>query len=528
MKVILRGVLIVVVALAAACLGPGSVSQSPGNTLYYVDSLSGDDGNSGRSSDLAWKTLDPVNETAFASGDKILFKAGSRYSGRLAPKGSGSESAPVVVGVYGDGPRPRIDAEGRYGEALLLNNQEYWEVSGLELTNEGRERVPFRYGVRVAAWDFGIVHHIYLKDLFVHDVNGSLIKEDRGEGHGILWENGGKRIPSRFDGLRIEKCHLLRTDRNGISGYSENSDRESWFPSLNVVIRENLLQDIGGDGIKVWGCDGAVVEHNRLEGGRTRCDDYAAGIWPWSSDNTLIQFNEVSGVKGTKDGQAFDSDGNCMNTIFQYNYSHDNEGGFMLICSSGNWKLPRMVPNTGTIVRYNISQGDQVRTFHIAGTIEDAQIYNNVFYVSKDQMVDVLLFSDWDGWSQGVSFENNIVYSEGTARYRHATARIEDGLFKTEDGFGLSLNNRFENNVYFGKQEALPPDARAYRKDPLLVDPGSGGTGFDSLNGYQLQAASPCIDAGIQIDGNGGRDFWGNPVPEEGKPDIGANERQPK
>ena len=34
-----------------------------------------------------------------------------------------------------------------------------------------------------------------------------------------------------------------------------------------------------------------------------------------------------SGLKGTKDGQAFDTDGYCHNTLFQYNYSHDNDDG---------------------------------------------------------------------------------------------------------------------------------------------------------------------------------------------------------
>ena len=33
----------------------------------------------------------------------------------------------------------------------------------------------------------------------------------------------------------------------------------------------------------------------------------AAGIWPWSCDNTLVQFNEVSGHKAPWDAQGFDS-----------------------------------------------------------------------------------------------------------------------------------------------------------------------------------------------------------------------------
>jgi len=525
MRVSLRVLSLVLVAVTAGCSKTSIPVDSPGNTVYYLDSKSGDDSNTGRSETEAWATLGPVNKVVFAPGDRILFRAGSRWTGQLAPKGSGSEAAPIVVDVYGEGERPRIDAEGNFGETLLLSNQEFWEVNGLELTNEGRERKPFRYGVRVAAWDCGTMHHIYLKNLFVHDVNGSLVKEDRGEGHGILWENGGKSKPSRFDGLRIEDCRLLRTDRNGISGYGEHSDRQGWFPNLNVVIRQNVLEDIGGDGIKVWGCDGALVEHNRLDGGRRRCEDYAAGIWPWSSDNTLIQFNEVSGMKGTKDGEAFDSDGNSKNTVFQFNYSHDNDGGFMLICSSGTWTLPSMVPNTGTIVRYNISQNDAVRTFHIAGPIQDARIYNNVFYIGKDQVVDVLLFTDWDGWSQGISFENNLVYSEGMARYRHATAGIPEGLFETAEGLGPSRNNRIENNLFFGGQERIPPDSKARRMDPQLVNPGSGREGFESLGGYKLRPESPCIDAGVAVEGNGNTDFWGNPVPAGKKPDLGVEER---
>ena len=35
-----------------------------------------------------------------------------------------------------------------------------------------------------------------------------------------------------------------------------------WFPSLNVVIRENFVEDVGGDGIVPWATDGVLVEHN--------------------------------------------------------------------------------------------------------------------------------------------------------------------------------------------------------------------------------------------------------------------------
>jgi hypothetical protein len=505
---------------------PQSRYQSPGGATYYVDGTNGSDQNAGTDPKKAWKTLVRVNATVFSAGDRILLKSGSRFRGQLKPGGSGKEGAPIVVDRYGDGTKPLIAAEGKFNEALLLQNQEFWEVHNLEVTNQGPTRERLRYGVRIAAWDYGTMRHIHLKNLYVHDVNGSLKKEDPGEGHGIVWESGGKTKPSRFDDLLIEGCHLVRTDRNGICGYSENSDRDRWFPSLRVVIRKNLLEDIGGDAIKVWGCEGALVEYNRVHGANRRAPDYSAGIWPWSSDHTVIQFNEVSGVKGTRDGQAFDSDGNCQGTVFQYNYSHDNEGGFMLLCSDGEWRPPKMLVTTGTVVRYNISQNDRVRTFHISGPVRETEIYNNVFYVGKDLDIPIFLFTDWSGWAEGLSVVNNIFFVEGKARYSHSIGRNEDGSYNDAPGISSIKSALFESNSFFGHHVDPPEDRKALRGDPLLVRPGGGGIGFDTLEGYKLRDGSPCIRRGSPIRANGGRDFWGNSVPEGEPPAIGAHERK--
>jgi len=367
------------------------------------------------------------------------------------------------------------------------------------------------------------MNHIYLKNLYIHDVNGSLVK-NRGEGQGIVWESGGKKTPSYFNDLLIEGCHLVRTDRNGICGYSENCGRTNWFPSTNVVIRNNLLEDIGGDCIKPWGCDGALVEHNIVRGGRQRCDDYAAGIWPWSCDNTIIQYNEVSGIKGKKDGQGFDSDYNCNNSLFQYNYSHDNEGGFMLICTPApsSWNSGC----NGTIIRYNISQNDGTRIFHISGPVQNTMIYNNTIYIKENMDVKCFLFTSWEGWSDQANIYNNIFYSQGTVRYQFAVARNSDGSYTGKDGFGQSSNNVFDNNVFFGHQINPPPNPNGVGADPLLISPGEGQDGFETLNGYHLLDTSPCIGAGRIIEEHGGKDFWGNPVPTDKNPDIGAHQKQ--
>ncbi|MCG8308499.1 MAG: right-handed parallel beta-helix repeat-containing protein, partial [Cytophagales bacterium] len=374
-----------------------------------------------------------------------------------------------------------------------------------------------RWGVRVLAENFGEMKHIRLQYLYVHDVNGWL-KKSYEEGCGIYWEAKGDS-PSWFNGLYIENCHLTRTDRNGICGMHPFVKRaENWNPSLNVVIRGNLLVDIGGDAIKPWGCDGALVEYNIVRGARTRCDDYAAGIWPWSCDNTLIQYNEVSGVKGYKDGQGFDSDYNCRNTIFQYNYSHDNEGGFMLICT------PKPDENNvgcvGTIIRYNLSVNDQTRTFDIGGGAKDTHIYNNTIYVGKGLDVKLVNYGTWgeDNWSDGMYFYNNIFYADEGAVLRvvERTKPKGDGRKESVPGLGKSTNNHFISNAYYGQVLDVPEDPKGIYTDPMLKNPGS----YDVLD-YGLKPTSPCIDVGKTI-ADKINDYFGRQV--TGSPDIGAME----
>ena len=123
--------------------------RTQANSTYYVDALLGSDSNDGRSKEKPWASLEKVNATVFDPGEKLLLKAGTRYQGRLSPQGSGSALAPIIVDRYGEGAKPLIEAEGQFNEALLLENQEYWEINNLQLTNTGARREEFRYGVRV-------------------------------------------------------------------------------------------------------------------------------------------------------------------------------------------------------------------------------------------------------------------------------------------------------------------------------------------------------------------------------------------
>ena len=404
-----------------------------------------------------WKTLAGLRELKFQPGDRILLKSGCAWKGQLSINGSGREGAPIVIDRYGKGSLPRIDGDGAVEDAILIKNQEWIEVRNVEVTNRGT-KPAVRRGVHVWLDDFGTAHHIALSGLYIHDVNGTNDRKDNG---GIIWRTAGRTKPTRFDGLLIRKNIVWKVDRSAIAAQSAFVDRRRWFPSVNVVIRDNYVGDIGGDGIVPWASDGAVVDHNIATDCNRRAGSYNAGIWPWSCDNTVMRWNEAMWTRTLKDGQGFDSDYNSRNTLIEYNYSHDNEGGFLLICTPKHDDPARMVTNVDVEVRYNISRNDKTRTFHLPGPVEKVRVHDNAVYVQKGDVDNLVQFSDWKGWADDVEFRSNQFIVEGEGRYGHEVKRFDDGSFEIAPGFGPAKNVRFTANVYAGNHKDKPEDPEA-------------------------------------------------------------------
>jgi len=498
-------------------------SLSAAAKVYYVDSEKGNDGNTGHSPAAAFQSLIKINGLSLHPGDHILFRCGTSYNGQLKISGVGVPGNLLVFGSFGKGAKPVINGEGKFKAAVLLYNSAYVLVENLEITNKGTGIEAGRMGLHILLDNFGIAKETTLRNLYIHDVNGSNVKKDGG-GAGIHWTNQGKEKPSAFDGLLIEKCLLERTDRNGItsSGYWS---RQNWFPSYHVVIKNNRLNDIGGDGIVPIGCDGALIEHNVVTraGQRFAEGDAAAGIWPWSCDRTIIQYNEVSYTAGPWDAQGFDSDWNCRNTIIQYNYSHNNMGGFLLVCDDGGVRMPSSIGNIGTVVRYNISINDGYRTtgksagfspvIHITGPVKNTKIYNNLIFIparnSAGMDSTLVEMGTWKGFADSTLVANNIFYVAGKAGHHLAG----------------STRNSFMSNVYAGSDQNKGLPGEAIYVDPGFIKlPSKDPDGFKELKSFMLKAGSALKAAGISVITTSTTDFFGNQVPAGTKPTIGVHQ----
>lgn len=449
---------ITAIALSYSCAHSQSADKGQN---YYVDAENGNDANNGLSQRQAWKTLDKIRTVQLKAGDSLLFRRGSVFPGILEISAKGRSDRRVVIDAYGKGRKPCITAPDSSLYAVCIKNSDYVTLQNLEVINKGTERMARRTGVKVLCDNYGISRHIILNALDIHDVNGSLIKHDGG-GSAILIQNKWKKdsIVSVFDSLTIENCAIRRCERNAII-WSAPWSRKNWHLSTNTIVRKNLIEEVPGDGIVPIGCDGALVEYNLMRKCTALLPDgqAAAGIWPWSCDNTTIQFNEVSDHKAPWDGQGFDSDFNCTHTLIQYNYSHHNDGGFILICNAGKGETNPAdnIGNKGSIVRYNVSLNDAVRarkthigifspTIHISGPCENTLINNNILHAGVKPAGHIerkmITSNSWGGYADQTTFKENLFYA------------AEPSAFN----FTQSTRNTFDGNYYLGSFEAKPED----------------------------------------------------------------------
>ena len=365
-KVSLKPISILRSNIAAVALLTMGIALAAQASTFYVNARSGADANHGTSPASAWKTLHRVNHAHFLPGDRVLFRSGDVWHGQLAPGSSGSAGDPIVFSRYGKGALPLIAADGKVKNAVLLYNVQEIELHHLAVTNHG-EGVAVRRGVDIVLDNFGTAHHIVVDDLYVHDVNGTEAKKDNG---GIVFQTLGRKVPSRFDDLEMERNIVWKVDRSGIVGQSANYKRTRWFPSLNVVIADNYVDDVGGDGIVPWATEGAVVDGNIARRCNQRSKQYNAGIWEWSADNTFFTMNEALETKGTRDGEGFDADFNSRGTHFFRNFSHNNDGGFMLICTPVKRNKRENAGNSGSVISENISHDDDGLLISLSGADE--------------------------------------------------------------------------------------------------------------------------------------------------------------
>jgi hypothetical protein len=516
--------------------GTGSETQlgciDGASASYFVDSTAGDDARSGTSAASAWRSLTRVNARTFQPGDSLCFKAGGSWTGQLAPRGSGSAAAPVVIGHYDTGSKPRIAAGPGDLQALLLTNQQYWEINDLELTNDKAEPGDYR-GISIRGRDAGALKHIVIRGTFVHDVSGVVnwiggnVADDdppwvafqtgwdaSKRTGGIVFEiESTDDAPTWFDGVTIENNVIQDTSFGGIIfkqlegsvGWGVRSSRTdaNFRPHENVVVRGNYVSQSGAaygcNGLYVTGARGVLIERNVVK------DAGTSAIEAYNADDVVIQHNEAYGTirkAGGADSNGIDADRATTKAIIQYNYVHDNGDG-ILLCQFAFGD---------SVVRYNLVVNNSRFGINLhSDSASTNQTYNNLIF------------------AEGLS-NARLIDSSGGASYLDAAYAIRNNIFHTSRSADVARTGpglTYQNNLFSGLT-AVVGGSGSRSGDPMFADSSlrpdgtSDGPALDMLGGFKLEAGSPAIDQGIAIDDNGGHDFWDADL--NGATDIGPYE----
>jgi hypothetical protein len=305
------------------------------------------------------------------------------------------------------------------------------------------------------------------------------------------------------------------------------------FYHEDLIIRNCTITNVDAAGMQIGKVKNAVIENNIVTNPGRDYDKAGSGLWTWycgtPSTTFLVQRNVFTGSQGDTDSCGAHIDIGCINNIYQYNLSRENQGGFMEILGR----------SSNNVYRYNISINDGIRekttepyqadgrTLFLGGYTGqngpqlgpyNNYIYNNTIYTRAEIVSKYSMAAS----ASGALFANNIIYVEGTTE--DVTAFGDSG----ETGTNLIFQN---NLVYQDKVPTTPfnQNIGTINADPQFAVPG----GLEPEN-YIPANHEIILDNSIDLynlpDDNAGvaggftvtKDYFGNPI--IGQPDIGAIE----
>ena len=179
-------------------------------TTYYIDSVAGNNANTGTSPDAAWKNFSKINGRVLGPGERLLLRRGSIFNQELKVSARGTEDNWAEIGAYGTGARPIIRRNWDIGDrCALIQNPDFLRIGSLVVCHAAK-------GLNVAYTESGhrglvvedcIAHHI--EGLYRFNAHG--IPEWRGRRGPTGGYNGGIAIIGTMaKNLVLQDCEMFQ------------------------------------------------------------------------------------------------------------------------------------------------------------------------------------------------------------------------------------------------------------------------------------------------------------------------------
>lgn len=523
---------------------------------YYVSNTSGNDQFDGLSSEYAFKTLNKINSIIYNPGDTILFKSGDSWEGMLWIKGSGNLNNPIVIDSYGGEQKPIINGDG-YQACILIYNDDNIYINNLELFNEashldslgqtkkingfgglsnlwgsGKDR---RFGIKVVSDEHSLANFkfngLHIHDIFPTPENSNNIHK----GYGIKLETLSDTLVNVYNTIsnfELINSTISRTGHYGVwiksLGLNMNYDE---IKNNNIKVLDCIFDNTGGSGFVPNKSSNVLVENCIFNHSGSSIDQRmwkrGSGMWTFDCLNVIAQENYFMNAHGPLDSYGCHIDYGCENVVYQYNYSFNNEGGFVEILGD----------NINCGYRYNISVNDGYRlglpwsgtkgkTFFISTYCGSSNyrcpnsgtfIYNNTIFVNDTLSPEIYCWPD----AGDIHIFNNIVFATSGGEIIPTLIENDSNIIDISHNLFYNINRFYLDDDLMNL--ALYEDPELLNNDPL---------GINDPELYKVQNGSIVINQGRLVSGsniqtdylqnNGGRDYFGNNVPNTIPPTIGA------
>ena len=451
------------------------VSSSASHS-FFIDCSASADGDG--SSDRPWNTLSAAQTHLFQAGDMIALARGSACRGGFSPQGSGAEGKPIRLTAYGQGPRPRIVASRTERQVLLLFNQQYWQIDSLDLSGANT------YGIFVSG-DSGPLRHIYLKNLYVHDLMGGTMK-NKDNGLVIVGPSSAKAV---FNDVLVDGVDAART--NQWAGILIGGGNYAWAPDapLNrqITIRNSTVHDVYGDGIILFrDQDGVIKTSAAWQTGMEATQDVGTpnAIWTWTCTDCTVEDNEayLTDSPGV-DGGAYDIDWDNSRNKVERNYGHDTQGYCVAVFAAGYVTSESEVRNNlcidnGLSPRLAALQGAVYLHTWNDGPIRGLRFENNTIRWNPPVAGAAAIVNDALVEGSPALFTHNHIVSTGLRMYR-SNAQIApsmntyslagEPLFTLGDRHDVTLAALQQTGIELGSSLSRPL-AQVLEKTPLHLE----------------------------------------------------------
>lgn len=370
----------VTLALFGALIGgaPGAVAAptaSATTTTTYVDCSAPTPGRGTETSPL--NSLTQL-KSAFGPGRKVLLRRGSTCVGTVVINASGRAGADTLLGAYGAGKAPVIDAKASVRNrrsAIEVDNKSHFVIQDLTVRNgyfndisveaHNGEHITGVTIQRVTAqqnvWTGGA--NSVTKNMWVMGVGGISVMPCSAKAQiSQVTINKVEASHTQYAGVQLGYHQLYPWSdfeagvaRDGYSVPTCFAADAKPYPHVtprdgikNAVIANSSLHDNDAMGIGVFGATDVVVRKNDLyRNGSGRNPNptpgsntmNGAGAWWDTTRNVTAEWNNAWGNREGwtgNDGTGLDADRNTVNSVIQNNYLHDNANYGVSVISAQN------------------------------------------------------------------------------------------------------------------------------------------------------------------------------------------------